>query len=123
MTAPKIEMFAGWLANGERGISSEAIVAKLTGVSVGRHHWNKDHPHDMGDFARCEKLLRRVDVARLLLPEMSTVSPEWAILVARWDELVKLAESEVPGVFEGARGGTPLANALIRGLLAEARAA
>lgn len=123
MTQLKIELFAGWLANGERGLSSEAIVAKLTGVRVGRRQWQIDHPHDMGDFGRCEKLLRRVDIARLLLPEMATVSREWALLVENWDELVRVAESEAPDVFEGGRGGTPLANILIRNLLAEARAA
>ena len=32
-----IEAFVSWLASGERGMSSEAIVSHLTGVDVGTH--------------------------------------------------------------------------------------
>lgn len=95
-----IQMFSGWLATGERGISSEAIVSRLTGVPVGQWH-GSSNPWDPSDFRRCELLLRRVPLARMALPMMRDVSPTWARLVDAWDDLVALAESEIPGVFDG----------------------
>lgn len=94
-----IRAFASWLANGERGISSKAIVSGVTGTPVGRSYGFPTHPVDPSDFRRCEVLLREVPEARFALPLMSAVSPVWAALVAHWDELVALAESESPGMF------------------------
>ena len=99
-----IAAFTNWLAFGERGISSEAIVTHLTGVSVSRYG-SMYEPLDPSDFRRCEQLLRQVPLARLVFPAMSEVSPAWARLVDAWDELVALAESEVPGVFDGPATG------------------
>lgn len=39
-----LERFAAWLASGERGMSSEAIVANLTGARVRRYGNRGDHP-------------------------------------------------------------------------------
>lgn len=110
MTGPlKIENFVHWLASGERGISSEAIVSHLTGVKVGRYDTlGGDHPYDPDDFRRCERLLRSVPLARLAFPLMKSRSPIWSALVDAWDELVELGESEAPGVFDGrAYGSAP----------------
>lgn len=120
--------FASWLASGERGISSEAIVSQLTGHRVGRRRWPDDHPHDPDDFRRCEMLLRAYPLARLTFPEaMKTRSEVWARLVEHWDELVELIESEAPGAFRGSvgiartgMGRTPKAYALIRQLVGRA---
>lgn len=105
MSAPvSIYAFTDWLAKGERGMSSESIVERLTGVPVGsrsRYAW----PHDPSDFRRCELLLRAVPQAREHFHLMADVSPTWARLVDAWDELVALGEEEAPGVFDGARGG------------------
>lgn len=112
----KIETFANWLATGERGISSEAIVSHLTGVPVGGRRWaGGDHPYDPDDFWRCERLLRAVPLARLAFPLMASRSPVWSALVEAWDELVELGESEVPGIFDGpAHGRAPKMYARMR---------
>lgn len=95
-----IEAFTRWLAAGERGLSSEAIVSKLTGVPIGWSRWpGGDHPFDPADFRRCELLLRQCPAAREAFPAMAEVSPVWARFVAEWDSIAALLESEVPGVF------------------------
>ncbi|MFC9966302.1 hypothetical protein ACFVH4_18900 [Nocardia ignorata] len=101
-----IHQFNGWLQFGERGLSSEAIVTQLTGVHLSGRPWTGwDHPHDPSDFRRCERLLRQVPQARVHLVAMKA-DPVWARLVDAWDELVALAEEEVPGCFDGPpRGG------------------
>lgn len=102
-----------WLANGERGISSETIVQHLTGRV--QRHWRSE-PHDLGDFRRCERLLRQVPLLRLALPGMADLSPAWAALVERWDEIVALCEEEAPGYFDTRRpdGRAAKAGSLIR---------
>lgn len=106
-----IQAFAMWLATGERGISSETIASHLTGVPIAKY---RDHPYDPSDFRRCERLLRAVPLARATFSSMAEVSPTWARFVERWDELVALAEEEVPGVFEGADGAAPRTYALMK---------
>jgi hypothetical protein len=103
-----IGLFTMWLAQGERGISSNAIVARLTGVNLDRWGRGTDIPYDPSDFRRCEMLLREIPLARLAFPLMHDVSPRWARLVDAWDELVALGESEVPGMFTGRYGSAPL---------------
>ena len=90
----RISLFADWLATGERGISSEAIVSHLTGVSVGSWRYGHDYPRDPADFRRCQLLLDAVPLARLGLPTMADRSPEWARLVGAWDEIAALIEEE-----------------------------
>lgn len=75
-----------WLASGERGISSNTIFTHLTGVDALRD-WGMDHPHDPADFRRCRLLVAQVPELRPLLPRMADVSPVWAALVNRWDEI------------------------------------
>jgi hypothetical protein len=74
-------------------MSSEAIVARLTGARVGRYS-RGDHPWDLGDFGRCERLLDAVPLARLAFPLMTDVSPQWAALVPVWDEIATLAKTD-----------------------------
>ena len=90
-----ITVFTNWLAFGERGLSSDAIVSTLTGTRVGRRT-TTDYPFDPSDFRRCVLLLEAVPVARFAFPAMREVSPVWARLVDAWDELEALAVSEVP---------------------------
>lgn len=91
-----LSMFTTWLARGERGISSEAIVEQLTGEKVGRRpHRNRAHPVDPGDLRRCVVLLNQHELAKLVFPgSMVNVSPSWAALDAVWDELVALLREE-----------------------------
>ena len=123
-----LDSFKTWLGNGERGLSSDAIVIRLTGEKwlAGRYNSGKDHPHDPGDFRRCMKLLSAVPVARAAIGEMRDVSREWAALVQHWDELEALALDEVPDVLGTAKangGRAPRLYARMRELLDEARAA
>jgi hypothetical protein len=93
-------LFIPWVNGGERGLSSEAILYRLTGILLsGPYHPGTNHPADPSDFRRCELLLRQVPLARLVFPAMRDVSPTWARFVSEWDDLVALAEEEVPGVF------------------------
>jgi hypothetical protein len=102
----RLDHFAGWISQGERGLSSEAIVYRLTGVHLSGRHWSgKDHPADPSDFRRCEMLLRQVSLARLMFPAMRDVSPVWARFVDAWDDLVATAEQECPGIFDGQTSG------------------
>jgi hypothetical protein len=89
-----------WLARGDRGLSSEAIVEQLV-LGGG----NSDHPYDPGVFRRCEMLLRSVPTLRPLMPRMAAVSPEWAQLVKRWPDIVYALDSECPGWADVRRHG------------------
>ncbi|AGY47179.1 hypothetical protein CN1A_70 [Clavibacter phage CN1A] len=117
-----ISHFNLWLATGERGISSEAIVTQLSGVPIGRDYGFGTQPHDPSDFRRCELLLRMVPEARPHLERMRLVSPEWNALVEHWDTIVKLAEAENPTAFTRRASRTAVgAGRLIRDLLDSAR--
>lgn len=101
-TAPlPISTFTNWLAFGERGLSSEAIVAHLTGTHVGRT-WSGDvyrhpyYPSDPDDFRRCQLLREAVPIVELMFGQMRTASPVWARLVDAWDEIHDTIEAEVP---------------------------
>ena len=89
------ENLNNWLANGNRGISSEAITSHLTGINF-RGPWGLGHPYDPSDFGRCMELLEAVPEFRPRLKEMAEVSPVWAELVENWDELEKLYKEEFP---------------------------
>lgn len=99
MSAPlPLGLFTGWLATGERGLSSETIVSHLTGQPVGRterFRWGPQYPHDPADLRRCVQLLDTVPLARTVFPAMRTASPVWAVLVDHWDELESLLREEM----------------------------
>ena len=83
-----------WLANGEQGISSKAIVSHLTGINfVGR--WGKQPPYDPSDLRRCMLLLEQCPELRPELHRMADVSPVWATLVAEWDDIITLLKEEM----------------------------
>lgn len=111
MSAPgtpplSLNHFAGWIGHGERGLPSEAIVHRLTGVHLSGRHWSgKDHPADPSDFRRCELLLRQVPLARVMFPLMVDVSPAWTRFVGEWEALVAMGEQE--GVFDGTGWSAP----------------
>lgn len=103
----------------DMGLSSETMRARLVHGLPGRG----DHPHDPGDFGRCERFLRRNPHLRERLPFMADVSSEWAALVARWDDIAALMEEEVPGCLDTPSrwGSAPRAYALMRELINSAR--
>ena len=77
-----------WLANGDRGISSEAIVSYLTGVNIGRIF--NSHPSDTSDFGRCSKLLKACPEIKAKFYRMKEVSGIWEKLVENWDTLERM---------------------------------
>lgn len=108
-----LNIFTNWLAFGERGLSSEAIVSHLTGTSVGRYD-HTAHPHDPDDYRRCARLLRDVPLAALAFPSMATCSPQWARLVEAWDEIGATCEQEAPGYLDKRSGSAPRAYRMMR---------
>ena len=88
------EKLNNWLLTGERGISSEAIASKMTGVNF-TGQWGMGHPLDPSDFRRCLLLLKAVPEFKERLNEMEEVSPVWKDMVENWDELEKLYYEEV----------------------------
>ena len=97
-----------WLANGQRGISSNAIFTHLTGVdAMGRWTFpGSNHPSDPDDLHRCRLLLERCPELRAELPRMATRSKVWARLVAEWDALCAMLDEEAPEWRQG-RGSAP----------------
>lgn len=75
-----------WITGGYTGLSSEVLWSFLVGV-VPRHC---AHPRDVDDFGRCVCLLLRVPGWRERIHSVAVLSPEWATLVAIWDELERL---------------------------------
>ena len=87
-----------WLAGHDTGRSSLAIVAwmehdpALTAMHGGR----LDYPHDPADLGRCLRLLDIEPDYRARIGEMASVSPQWARLVCRWNELEALYHEAEP---------------------------
>ena len=83
-----------WLANGERGMSSDAIYARLgqTNIYATNH---LSHPIDPADFRRCYLLLKTVPEWRKKLQKMKSVSDVWANLVDNWDRLTEMLEEQM----------------------------
>lgn len=108
-----------WLADGERGVSSNTMFEYLTGISaVGK--WGGSHPRDPGDFRRCRLLLERVPELVPLLPRMAEVSPVWAALVAGWDSLCATMDAECPYWRTGRGGSAPKTYEMMRAIRKEA---
>lgn len=77
-----------WLLSGDTGISSETILAAITGSTPRR----SDVPHDPDDFGRCYRLLLCFPGWRSRLPEVAQRFPQWGPMVKAWDELSSLYE-------------------------------
>lgn len=71
-----------WALGRHTGASAECIACHMIGIGE-----RKDYPSDGGDFDRCEALLDAMPEFRARLPEMASVSPYWAALVARWEDI------------------------------------
>lgn len=84
-----------WLEHGERGMSSEAMFSRFTGVTL-EGEVNTNHPHDGDDFRRCRLLLESVPEFQSQLHLMKDVSTEWHSLVSSWSELCEVMDAESP---------------------------
>jgi len=88
--------FIEWLANGRRGVSSNAIASRLSGINCsGEKDGFGNHPSDPADFLRCEKLLDAVPEFRNRLMEMADESPVWDALCCRWYEIKAVIERDL----------------------------
>lgn len=79
-----------WLADGERGLSSEAMCKRLYGLP---ENAGSDHPHDPADLRRCVTFLRETN-SFPLISRMEDVSPYWAVLVRNWDRLMQIYHAD-----------------------------
>lgn len=86
-----LESFAEWLANGDVGLSSLAIVQRLTGITMTVNGaWKngcEDTPKDPGDISRILAMFDMVPAARAYLSLMGDVSADWETIVRHWDEI------------------------------------
>lgn len=73
-----------WIATGY-GTGTYTIWAHMMAVK----DFFIDHPHDKGDFRRVIDLLQAVPEWESRIEEMSTLSTEWAKIVAAWNDLKK----------------------------------
>lgn len=90
-----LNLFTVWLARGERGLSSEAIVEAVTGERIVRYP-GADHPHDPADLRRCVELIRAEPLVSLVFKDaIRNRSPQWSALVDVWDELVDMLDTEM----------------------------
>lgn len=110
---------AAWLAHGERGVSSNTIFERLTGIHA-TGDWGCDIPHDPDDLRRCRLLLERVPDLVLLFPRMAEVSTAWAAMVAAWGDLCATMDAECPDWRSVSRGKAPKTYELMRLIRREA---
>jgi hypothetical protein len=103
LSKPFSERVLWWCEHGNRGVSSETILAnyikvkgRIVPVKVKRRpesDW--DHPKDPSDFNRCHMLLEALPEIRENLEQMREVSPVWAKLVDNWDKLTEMLEEQL----------------------------
>lgn len=90
-----------WFLDGKIGSASKAIVRKMMGMEprYNRVKFKQDTyaPIDIDEFGKCIKLLDLFPAWRERLPDMVTVSPEWAVLVANWPKLEAEYRAEMDG--------------------------
>ena len=86
-----LELYVEWLANGDVGLSTLAIVQRLTGVRMTangqRRHGCEDTPTDPGDIRRILRLFDKVPATRAYLSVMRDVSDEWKTIIDHWTEI------------------------------------
>jgi hypothetical protein len=84
-----------WLLNGERGISSEAILTHLTGLPILR--WTSmSPPSDAHDVRRCRLLLEAVPELVPNFDRMREVNKYWAAVVDAWPDICLAMDLEWP---------------------------
>lgn len=105
-----------WLAKGAVGLSSKQLAMWIAFDQKTDTGFGINHPHDPDDLDRCLKYLALVPEARPHLHRMAELSPAWAALVARWDEIEASHVAEVGLGWTKARSA-PKTYALMRSIL------
>lgn len=88
-----------WAAGRDTGISSLAIMERMTG---GTPDWNS-WPRDPSDLGRCLRLLARIPAWRARIGEMAPVSGVWAALAREWGALEASMRDEAGIAWEKGR--------------------
>lgn len=87
-----------WLAFGERGISSETMLAHFEGLPPKLFSRSAPcHPLDNSDFRRCVQLLNAVPRYRERLDELRTLGGPWPGLVDNWQRFEGLLQRQLEG--------------------------
>lgn len=87
-----------WLASGERGLSSNAMFTRLTGIDAtdGREADRVAHPRDPADFRRCRLLLEQAPELGENLVKMRSLSDAWRGLIDDWTNICATMDWEAP---------------------------
>lgn len=85
---------AQWLASGDTGMSSKAIMLWLS-AGVKEDRWGAATPGDPADLGRCLRLLERIPEWKERIGEMAGAGGYWPTFVRRWDEMADSMEREV----------------------------
>lgn len=79
-----------WFGTGQVGASSTAMALCIAGAKGGN-----SHPLDPSDLNRCLLFLEAVPEARDHMDKLRQLSPTWAKLVDRWEEVEAVFLDEV----------------------------
>lgn len=114
---------ADWLASGDTGTSSKAIMLWLSARKVA-DTWGADTPSDAGDFGRCMRLLERIPEWKPRMAEMAEAGGLWPTFSKRWPELTRVYLDECGGKVpaKGDRINCPRTYALLKKVHDEAYA-
>jgi hypothetical protein len=112
---------AAWVATGAVGTSSNWMLHCMTGFNAlgWLHHRGPastpdlGHPRDIGDFARCRRLLEAQPNLQERLGTVAQSDPTWALFIDHWSEICASMDMEVPGWREQTGFEARATNALI----------
>lgn len=111
-----------WAVSDDTGLSSRRLAIELAKHAAMKLYIREPdllepnpHPHDPADFGRCVRMLDAAPQLREHLPKCRTISPTWAALIDRWDEMEALYREEFP------TGRAPKLYDLMRGIIDSAR--
>ena len=82
-----------WLATGDTGISSKAIVYAAKGLDIDTF-WNWG-PLDPDDLRRCMVVMRDYPCTKRGLTKLAATKQDWAALAAKWEVLKESLISEI----------------------------
>ncbi len=82
---------AAWIGSDDTGASSLFMASVL---SNGQLHARNAYPHDPDDLGRCIRLLVAVPVFADRLHLMSSQGPQWAAVVANWEQWTRMYNDE-----------------------------
>lgn len=102
-----------WLASGERGASSEAMLQAITGIPCA--YDPHAYPLDSDDFRRCLVLLEKCPELKDGMDKVAAISPMWKLFVIHWQSLADAMETSHPTWREVYRG-SPQVTFMIREL-------